>query len=39
VRLDSQLAKRQRAVFTQLEELNFSFNLVDDEAGLIYPVA
>jgi hypothetical protein len=29
----------QRAVFKQLEELNFSFNLVEDEEGLIYPVA
>ena len=29
----------QRAVFKQLEEINFSFNLVDEEEGLIYPVA
>jgi len=29
----------QRAVFKELEELNFSFNLVEEEEGLFYPVA
>ena len=28
-----------RAVFKELVELNFSFNLVEDEEGLFYPVA
>lgn len=28
-----------KAVFKHLEELNFSFNQVEDEEGLIYPVA
>ena len=31
--------QRARAVFKELVELNFSFNTVDDEEGLIYPVA
>ncbi len=29
----------QRAVFKHLEEINFSFNQVEEEEGLIYPVA
>ena len=33
------LTRQRRAVFTVLEELNFSFNLVEDEEALIYPVA
>lgn len=35
----SQQTKLARAVFTKLEELNFSFNNVEDEEALIYPVA
>jgi hypothetical protein len=29
----------KKAVFKHLEELNFSFNMVEDEEGLVFPVA
>ncbi len=31
--------QKAQVVFRELIELNFSFNMVEDEEGLIYPVA
>jgi hypothetical protein len=39
VKINTQAKPRPKAVFRELTELNFSFNMVEEEEGLIYPVA
>ena len=39
VKVNTQTIGQPKAVFKELAELNFSFNMVEDEEGLIYPVA
>lgn len=39
VKVNTQAKPKPKAVFKELTELNFSFNMVEEEEGLIYPVA
>jgi hypothetical protein len=39
VKVNTQAKPKPKAVFRELTELNFSFNMVEEEEGLIYPVA
>ena len=39
VKVNTQAKPKPKAVFKELTELNFSFNIVEEEEGLIYPVA
>ena len=39
VKVNTQVKAKPKAVFKDLTELNFSFNMVEEEEGLIYPVA